>query len=69
MKDISMATKTKKSSTKKAAAASETTQSIAEQTKAFLKAGGNIQQIDRGVTGQVNIPGPRHITLGNNKPA
>ena len=53
---------------KKAPAAVETAKSIEEQTRAFLQAGGNIQQIETGVTGQENMPGPKHITLGNNKP-
>ena len=64
-----MAAKPKKSTSKKAPAAVETAKSIEEQTQAFLQAGGSIQQIDNGVTGQVNIPGPKHITLGNNKPS
>ncbi len=50
-----------KKSTK--AAASEV--SIEEQTAAFLKAGGEIQQIPTGVSGQTNLSGPKHITLGN----
>ena len=52
-----MAAKPKKS------AASETHQSIEEQTAAFLKAGGEIEQVGRGITGQQNIAGPRHIVL------
>ncbi|OMH29117.1 hypothetical protein [Motiliproteus sp. MSK22-1] len=48
----------------KKTAATETHQSIEEQTAAFLKAGGKIEQIDRGITGQQNIAGPRHIVLG-----
>lgn len=47
----------------------ETSDSIASQVEAFLKQGGEIQQIDTGVSGQQNVSGPRHITLGNsNKP-
>ena len=53
-----MAAKPKKSTS------TETRQSIEDQTAAFLKAGGEIQQVARGVTGQQNIPGPRHIVLG-----
>ncbi|MBQ0757917.1 hypothetical protein [Amphritea sp.] len=53
-----MAVKSKKS------ASSETHDSIAEQTAAFLKAGGEIQQIKKGVSGQVNTSGPRQIVLG-----
>ncbi|MEH6649522.1 MAG: hypothetical protein V7707_05765 [Motiliproteus sp.] len=52
-----MAAKPKKSST-------ETHQSIEDQTAAFLRAGGEIQQVARGTTGQQNIPGPRQIVLG-----
>jgi|GEM_PF-1352417 len=36
---------------------------IAEQTAAFLENGGKIQRIPRGVTGQANLAGPRHITI------
>ena len=53
-----MAAKPKKS------AATETRQSIAEQTAAFLKSGGQIQEIAQGVTGQEKIAGPRQIVLG-----
>ena len=38
---------------------------IEEQTAAFLKSGGAIQQIPTGVSGQTNLAGPKHITLGN----
>ncbi len=48
-------------------AATETHDSIAEQTAAFLRAGGQIQEIASGVTGQQNLAGPRQIVLG--KPA
>ncbi|WP_210396601.1 hypothetical protein [Motiliproteus sediminis] len=53
-----MASKPKKS------ASVETHQSIKEQTAAFLKAGGQIQQVPNGVTGQQKIAGPRQIVLG-----
>ena len=49
----------------KAPAATETSASIAAQVEAFLKQGGAIQQIDNGVSGQKEVSGPRHITLGN----
>ncbi|MEH6822961.1 MAG: hypothetical protein V7629_03510 [Motiliproteus sp.] len=52
-------------SKKKKAAQTETTLSIQEQTAAFLKAGGEIQVINSGVSGQANLAGPKHITLGN----
>ncbi len=60
-----MASVTKKATFKaKPPAAIETQRSIEEQTAAFLKCGGKVQQIPSGVTGQVNLAGPRHITLG-----
>ncbi len=52
-----MAAKPKKS------ASTETHQSIEDQTAAFLKAGGEIQQVARGITGQQNLAGPRQIVL------
>jgi hypothetical protein len=42
---------------------------IAEETAIFLKSGGKIQQIPTGVSGQVNLAGPKHIKLGNNNKA
>lgn len=60
-----MATKAKSAAKKKQPAATETSSSINEQVKAFLEAGGSIEKIKTGVTGQQNMPGPRHITLGN----
>jgi len=50
---------------KKQRSATETSQSIEEQTKAFLKAGGKIEQINSGVSGQQSMSGPKHISLGN----
>ena len=50
---------------KKVPDAVETSLSIEEQTAAFLKKGGNIQEINTGVSGQVGIAGPKHISLGN----
>ena len=52
-------------SKKKQPAASETSQSIAEQTEAFLRAGGQIQEINSGVSGQESLAGRKHISLGN----
>jgi SutA RNAP-binding domain len=52
---------------KKQPAAAETSQSIEDQTKAFLAGGGEVEQINSGVSGQQSMAGPRHITLGNNK--
>ncbi len=42
-----------------------TSQSIEEQTKAFLEAGGKITHINSGVSGQQSMAGPKHISLGN----
>ncbi len=40
---------------KKAAAASETSESIAEQTRQFLKAGKKIEVIDSGISGKPTL--------------
>lgn len=53
---------------KKQAPQEESSKSIAAQTEAFLKAGGKINQIDTGVSGQQSVAGPKHIQLGNSKP-
>jgi hypothetical protein len=50
---------------KKAAPASESSQSIAEQTQAFLKSGGKIDYVNSGVSGQQSMAGPKYIALGN----
>ena len=50
---------------KKQPASVETSLSIEDQTRAFFKAGGKINQIKTGVSGQVGLAGPRHISLGN----
>lgn len=50
---------------KKQPTATETSQSIQEQTKAFLGAGGEIKQISSGVSGQQSMAGPKHISIGN----
>lgn len=50
---------------KKQPDASETSLSIEEHTAAFLKAGGAIEQIESGISGQQSMAGPKHITLGN----
>ncbi len=60
-----MVVKHKTTSKKKQPALRETSQSIEEQTQAFLEAGGKIQQIDSGVSGQQSMAGPKHISLGN----
>ncbi|MGV8843654.1 MAG: hypothetical protein ACOH2I_10565 [Pseudomonas sp.] len=48
---------------KKPAAAVETHSSINEQVAAFLKSGGEIQEIPKGVSGQV-FGTSKQITLG-----
>lgn len=60
-----MAARQSASARKKQPAATETSQSIAEQTEAFLKSGGKIQQINSGVSGQESLAGRKHISLGN----
>ncbi|MFT6029396.1 MAG: hypothetical protein ACI8O8_001132 [Oleiphilaceae bacterium] len=62
---IKPATKTRAASKKKQPAASETSNSIDAQVKEFLASGGAIEQIKTGVTGQQNMPGPRHINISN----
>ncbi|MCX2779006.1 hypothetical protein [Microbulbifer thermotolerans] len=59
-----MAKKASTSAKRKQPAAVETRESIEEQVQAFLAAGGKIQQVPKGVSGQTNTSGPRHITLG-----
>ena len=52
---------------KKEPDAVETSMSIEEQTQAFLRSGGSVEQVNTGVSGQIGIAGPRHISLGNKK--
>ncbi|WNZ57435.1 hypothetical protein ACJJI5_18745 [Microbulbifer sp. EKSA008] len=59
-----MAKKPSSSSNRKQAAPLETSESIEEQVKAFLAGGGEIEQVPKGVSGQTNTSGPKHITLG-----
>ena len=49
----------------KTPAAVETSDSIAEQTAAFLKAGKKITVIESGVSGQPSMAANKHIKLGN----
>ena len=44
-------TKKKQPNSKKSSSANETSESIAQQTAAFLKEGGRVEVIDRGVSG------------------
>lgn len=62
-----MSTKTRKAAKAKAATPEETSETIAEQTKAFLKSGGAIEKVPRGISGQTTVSGKRHITISSNK--
>ena len=56
----------KKKSTKKAEVAKDSSESIEKLTAAFLEAGGEVEVIASGVSGQQSMaPGRKHITLGN----
>ena len=50
--------------TKKEAVVS-TREDLAEHSEAFLKAGGKVQQIPSGVSGQTSTSGPRQIVLSH----
>ena len=50
--------------TKKEAGVS-TREDLAEHIEAFLKAGGKVQQIPSGVSGQTSTSGPRQIVLSH----
>jgi hypothetical protein len=50
---------------KKQPPAEISSETIAAQTEAFLKAGGKIDQVARGVTGYQGSTGSRQISLGN----
>lgn len=54
---------------RKQPAAVETSESIAEQTKAFLKSGNKIDSIQSGVSGQPTMAVKKHIKLGNSRAA
>ena len=47
------------------AAAAVSRESIAEQTAAFLKAGGKVLQIPRGVSGQAALATRKQITISH----
>ncbi len=48
----------------KPSAAVETRESLEAQVAAFLKSGGEIQQVAKGVSGQSWLTPSRHISLG-----
>ncbi len=54
---------------KKQPAAVETSESIAEQTRLFLKSGNEIEVIKSGISGQQNLAPNKHIKLGNKSAA
>jgi SutA RNAP-binding domain len=56
---------TRAAAKKKQPAAVETSQSIEEQTKLFLKSGQKIQVIQSGISGQQSMAPSKHIKLGN----
>lgn len=63
-----MATKPQKTTgKKKQPAAVETSLSIENKTKAFLEAGGNIEQVNSGVSGQQSmiVPKPKPTEPNN----
>ncbi|AQQ68300.1 hypothetical protein Mag101_12100 [Microbulbifer agarilyticus] len=48
----------------KEAVSTESREAIEAQVQAFLANGGEIEQVPKGVSGQTNTSGPKHITLG-----
>jgi hypothetical protein len=56
---------TRAAAKKKQPAAVQTSQSIEEQTKLFLKSGNKIEVIQSGVSGQQSMAASKHIKLGN----
>jgi hypothetical protein len=50
---------------KKAAASTETSESIEDQTAAFLKGGGKVEAVPRGVSGQTSLAARKHITISS----
>ena len=50
---------------RKQPAAVETSQSIEDQTKEFLKSGNKIDVIQSGISGQPTMAVNKHIKLGN----
>lgn len=60
-----MATKPLTRTAKKKEIAAATSQSIEEQTKAFLEAGGKVEQVKTGMSGQPSMAPPKSFTIGN----
>ena len=51
--------------TKKGDDAIKSRDDLAEHVEAFLKAGGKVQKIPSGVSGQTSTSGPRQIVLSH----
>jgi hypothetical protein len=47
------------------AAPAETSETIADQVQQFLKGGGKVEEIPRGVSGQPSSAARKHITISN----
>jgi len=62
-----MATKLRAPAKKKQPAATVTSDSIDDQVRSFLEAGGAIEQVKSGVSGQESMLGRKQINL-NSKP-
>ena len=60
-----MARKAKTAGKNKGQTQEETSESIAAQIAEFLAAGGEIDQIASGVSGQQSVSGRKHITISN----
>ncbi|MEM6579699.1 MAG: hypothetical protein AAF699_00430 [Pseudomonadota bacterium] len=65
-----MARKTTRAAAKKQQpAAVQTSESIAEQTRVFLKSGNKIDYIKSGVSGQASVAVSKQIKISNKKKA
>lgn len=62
---MSKSTKSARSKTESEYSAELRSLSIEQHVEAFLSSGGKIQKIPRGVSGQAQTSGPKHISLGN----
>jgi hypothetical protein len=60
---------TRTSAKKKAPAAVETSESIAEQTRLYLKSGKKIEVVESGISGQPTLASGKQINLGNSRRA
>ena len=62
---ISLEEKLMAKKTSKGAQSASTRDDLAGHIEAFLKAGGKVQQIPSGVSGQTSTSGPRQIVLSH----